>query len=140
MARSEGHGSKGSPLSGPRFERRIGGRYQVSLIHLTWRPELPPKWFRRSTKPQRATIVDLSVTGALIQAPANEEIHRGTMVNITFGGAHQGRVQVQRVKATPDPNVAYYGVRFVSLDATVRQLIDDTVGAHRPSAADWRSR
>jgi hypothetical protein len=111
----------------------------VNLIHLTWRPELPPKWFRRSTKPQRATIVDISVTGALIQAPANVEIQRGTIVNIAFGGEHRGVVRVRRIEPSPDANVAYYGVQFVSLDTALRQLIDDTVGAHRPAGADWRS-
>ena len=130
--------SSGSGLSGTRFERRIGTRYPVSLFQLTWQPELPKKWFRRSTKPERATIVDLSVTGACIQAPANDEIQRGTTVRIAFGGAHRGVVRVQRVEVAPGSSVAYYGVQFVSLDAALQQLINDAVGDHRPSEHDWR--
>ena len=129
--------SPGSALPGPRFERRIGRRHAVSLVHLTWRPRLAPKWFRRSTRSQRATVIDLSVTGARIRAPANAEIQRGTMVTIAFG-PHRGLVQVRRIERARDPTVAYYGVRFVSLDTALRQLVDDAVGADRPTEADWR--
>ena len=84
-------------------------------------------------------MVDLSVTGARIRAPANAMIQRGTRVTIAFG-AHRGLVEVRRMEQAHDQTIAYYGVRFVSLDPTLQQLVDDVVGADRPTEADWRRR
>lgn len=132
--------NQGLRLSLPRFERRIGTRYPSSLPYpyLTWQPEVPKPWFRPSSKRQQATMVDVSVTGARIKAPANRHIQRGTMVVIALAGAHSGLVRVQRVDPAPDPTQAYYGVQFVSLDDALQMLIDDIVGAHRPNERDWR--
>lgn len=124
------HATNRNPGSFPLFDRRIGHRHRVTLNGIAWRPRLPRNWFGRSPRWQRATITDLSLTGARLRAPANDGIQRGTEADVAFG-RHHGVVQVRRVDPAHDPAVAYYGVRFVSLDPIVERLIHDTVVKHQ---------
>jgi hypothetical protein len=64
----------------------------------------------------------MSTTGALVVAPFDPRVRIGTHVSIEAGGA-RGFVQVRRIEATEPPDLAAYGVRFVHLDAPLRQLV-----------------
>lgn len=97
-------------------ERRVGQRYPTT-ISLRWRVQ-----GRRIWRARRATIVDVSVTGARISAPTDEVIVIGKLMDINIRGA-RGVVEVRRVEVSPNPTLAYYGVQFVQLDRQLKDLV-----------------
>ena len=99
-------------------ERRISPRYPVT-VGLRWRAQ--GKWVRR---PERATIVDLSLRGARIRARTNDAIKVGSFVDIRVGRG-RGIVEVRRIEGSHEPSIAYFGVQFVELDSRLRDLVVD---------------
>src|SRR5688500_10582293 len=106
------------------YDRRIGRRNDL-IDHVIWEPQLPRRLFRRRPWEQ-ATILDTSLSGALIQAHANRSITRGTRISIGLG-ADRGVVAVRRVDAAPDPVMSLYGVEFVWLDPHLQARFDDVI-------------
>jgi hypothetical protein len=90
----------------------------------------PTKLFRRPRRPQRAWVVDLSITGARIKAPVDSAIVQGSHVEIEVQHA-RGIVRVQHIDVAIDPAMALYGVEFLQLDPNLNELIDRTLAAHR---------
>jgi hypothetical protein len=97
------------------YERRGSERFPVDVA-IRWRKAT--KWRRRA---QRATIVDVSMTGALIQAPADDAITIGSLMEITIGKV-VGTVEIRRMEASAEPSAAYFGVRFVDGDGSLRNI------------------
>ena len=118
--------------------RRIGSRLPVGRFVVDWGPQLPKKRFSRRRIPETAAILELSVTGALMRAPSNLRIEYGTHVAIGTG-VGRGVVAVRRIEPD-DMDHWLYGVSFVALDLTLRELIYDTVAADRPADLEWRWR
>ena len=106
------------------YDRRIGRRHDL-IDHVIWEPQLPRKLFRRRPWEQ-ATIVETSLSGALVQAHANRSIRRGTRISIALG-ADRGLVAVRRVDAAPNPVMSLYGVEFVWLDPVLQARFDDVI-------------
>lgn len=92
-------------------------------LRVVWEPQLPRNPFRRRPWEQ-ATIVETSVSGALVQAHAHRAIRRGTRISIALGG-DRGVVAVRRVDAAPNPAMSFYGVEFVWLDPDLQAQFDD---------------
>jgi hypothetical protein len=105
-------------------DRRIGRRHP-NLDHIVWEPQLPRRLFRRRPWEQ-ATIVETSLSGALVQAHTNRAIGGGTRISIAVG-ADRGLVVVRHVDPAPMPLMSYYGVEFVWLDPNLRARLDDDV-------------
>lgn len=109
--------------------RRIGARLRVHQLELDWMPTVPRKGFRKD-RVQRAVVVDLSLTGALVTAKADRRIVPGTKVDIgTVAG--RGVAGVRRIEPV-GVGVARYGIAFLSLEPALQQLVNDTVAAHNP--------
>ena len=120
------------------YNRRIGRRVSVDpSAALSWLPSVPAKRFGRRRKPQRGSLVDLSLTGARIKAPADPAIVAGTLVVIAVDDL-RGVVKVRRIDAAIDPAVSLYGVEFIRLDARLQDLMDRTLSVHRPDETCWR--
>ena len=106
------------------YDRRIGRRHDL-IDHVIWEPQLPRLLFRRRPWEQ-ATIVETSVSGALVRARADRAIRRSTRISIAFG-AYRGLVVVRRVDPAPKPLMSYYGVEFVWLDPDLQARFDDII-------------
>ncbi|MCD9622934.1 PilZ domain-containing protein [Rhabdothermincola salaria] len=113
------------------FERRIGRRIDV-------RPEIPvavggPDG---ASPPERATMVDVSVTGAGLEGPESLSMSPGTAARLDIEG-RVSAVRVARATATDQPGVIHYGVEFTTLHPDVRELVNDLVGEGRPGENAW---
>lgn len=89
---------------------------------------LPKQSWKSRFKKQEAQVgllQDVSVTGAAVVAPANEQIGRGTVVPVAFGWV-EGTVRVMRVEPHPDGQRAIYGVEFESSDSELAKAIHQT--------------
>lgn len=117
--------------------RRIGNRFPVGQFTVGWAPPVTRRLLARR-RLETASIVDLSVTGALLRAKSNPQIMRGTQVDIRTG-AGTGTVGVRRIE--PDNHEhSLYGVSFIALDEPLRDLIYETLAADRPADLEWRWR
>ena len=105
-------------------DRRIGRRHP-NIDHIIWEPQLPRRLFRRRPWEQ-ATIVETSVSGALVQAHTIRAIGPGTRIAIAVG-ADRGLVAVRRVDPAPNPLMSRYGVEFEWLDPDLRARFDDVI-------------
>jgi hypothetical protein len=100
-----------------------------------WFPVVPRKGFRRE-RPQSATILNLSLTGALVRARTDSRIVRGTRVEIGTP-AGRGVAGVRRIRPI-DEQWSDYGIQFVSLDSGLQKFIEEACAADRPNELDWR--
>lgn len=107
----------------PRANRRLGERKPVEPTQLQWNVPLPG-WRQRfkKTEPQIGVLHDVSVTGAAVVAPADENIHRGAEVRVSFGWI-EGTVHVKRIDPHLDGTSWIYGVEFERTDAPLAQAI-----------------
>ena len=105
-------------------DRRNSPRYPVT-VGLCWRVQ--GQWARR---PQRATIVDVSLRGARIRARRNDAIRVGSFVDIRIGRG-RGLVEVRRIQDSHEPSIAYFGVQFVELDSRLKDLVLDLTRSDR---------
>jgi hypothetical protein len=120
-----------------RYDRRIGRRVRVDPASLEWVPLLPRKYFRRARRSERGEVVELSITGARVRAPAHDGVVVGTRVRIAVGG-HDGLVAVRRIYLSNDSTCVTYGVEFLRLDPGLRELVDRTLSTRRPDDLIWR--
>ncbi len=100
--------------------QRIGDRILVDVDGAEWQPAAQ----RRSLfkRPQlTARVVEVSVSGAGILAPAEPHVPLGQIVTIVLNGK-AGTVYVRRRERTADPATLRYGVEFVSLDNPLAEL------------------
>ena len=108
--------------------RRIGERTAIEPTDITWLPVQKKPRLRRRTKPKPALLVQLSVTGAGVVAPADFAVHAGTRAVIEIDGLH-GLVEVRHIEPSNDPFMSLYGVEFLSLDPKLSQRINRTLSA-----------
>jgi multidrug efflux pump subunit AcrA (membrane-fusion protein) len=120
----------------PVTNRRIGERYPVELPELTWDPVRRDRRMFRRKKPMVAWVAELSLTGAGVVVADASLLATGEIVRISVAGAH-GTVEVRRSQVLANDHVRY-GVRFVTLDNQLHQIVLDNVAAYRPSPTyDW---
>src|SRR5688572_32940173 len=91
-------------------ERRSVPRSPVAIT-IRWR--LRGKWTRR---PQRATVLNVTLRGAGIRAPTNESVCVGSFVDLYFGAA-RGVAWVRWVRSSTERSMSDYGVEFFEVDA-----------------------
>lgn len=113
--------------------QRIGDRVPVDVDGVEWQPAGPRRSRFKRTR-LVARIVEVSVSGAGILAPAEPHVPLGQIVTIVLNG-RQGSVCVRRRERTADPAVIRYGVEFVSLDNPLIEIVNAKLAEVRPEAA-----
>ena len=107
-------------------ERRLGGRYEVEGVAVGWRLDRKddrPVWRRRSPLPPEAgELLNVSVTGASVLAPATKELMVGSRVLIEIMGVTEP-VKVRRIGRSRDSARSIYGIEFLGLHSNLRALI-----------------
>ena len=109
-------------------DRRIGERVDIEPMHLSWMPFTTQIHEGRRTRPQPASLVELSVTGARVLSRSPRRIEVGTWMDVDVDG-HCGVVEVRRIAEAKEPSAVVYGVAFVTLEPTLRARIDETIAA-----------
>lgn len=95
-------------------------------------------WLRRKADESStpASIVELSLEGALVSVPALELHDVGDRVAVRFGD-HEGEAVIRHRRPGPDRTVLY-GVRFLPREG-IDAAIADSVGRQRTLSAGVRS-
>ena len=111
--------------------QRIGDRIPVYVDGVEWQPVAPRRsLFKRPRLTAR--VVEVSVSGAGILAPAEPHVPLGQIVTIVLND-RAGTVHVRRRERTTDPATLRYGVEFVSLDNPLAELAKALLAEVRPA-------
>jgi hypothetical protein len=113
--------------SGPEG-RRIGRRVAATGLWFDWYPVTPQRRRRlRRCGPveNRAQVVNLSVTGAMMVVWNAMELTPGALVDIGLDGA-TGQCRIRRIAARDQGAIAY-GVQFTYLDAELLSVVENHV-------------
>lgn len=118
------------------MERRIGHRSDHHGTSIRWWPPRGPGASRRlfgSRKGVAAELVDVSLTGLLVEAPANEALRVGDIITVEVDGI-TGPVTLRRIVAVPGSPTWRYGVELLHLTAALTAHINAGL-AERPHVA-----
>jgi hypothetical protein len=115
-----------------RSNRRLGDRTRtISLVEVEFgEPELVGR-FRKHAVPSKGRVLDISVTGALIEARTSDELRVGGRVRLVLDGM-VGTVLVRQIRPTAFEGVSNYGVSFFDLPHEMTQRVHELVGRDRP--------
>lgn len=119
------------------YERRIGRRTETHPpIELEWAvgpgAELAP-----TSSSSTGRLLDISVTGAAIEAPTSAALHPGAVVVVRYQG-HEGQVTVERVAESPNIGLSLHGVSFAGMSDELREEFYSIVAGDRPDQAVHR--
>ena len=107
--------------------RRIGERVAVAAMQLTWEPVVSDDTDVVSGDAQQALLMDVSVTGAGLFAPADPIATVGDLFIICFDEA-RAVVEVRRFSPTDDMQLHYYGVQFVAMERAFERGVFEVIG------------
>ena len=111
--------------------RRLGDRKRTSYVEVEFgEPELVGR-FRKVAVPSTGRLIDISVTGALVEAKASTELRVGSRVRLVLEGM-EGVVVVRQIRPTALDGIAHYGVAFFDLPHDMTQRVHELVGSDRP--------
>ena len=116
----------------PWGERRTGERIALREPMLQWRP-LPPGTRRRDdrtrTSGEQCRFLDVSSSGALVLAPADDDLYIDSEVLL----GHEGELSRVRISRIEPYNGAFsfYGILFVELSERLQQFIDSVTDRRR---------
>ncbi len=99
---------------------RMGERYAIGGLHATW---FIPKAFGRST-PTPVKLIDISVAGALVEAPLSKHLHVGSRIKWELNNLN-GVVEIRNVREVD--GVGQYGVSYFRLDHDLSLLVNRVV-------------
>ena len=118
------------------MEKRLGKRQSTPDIRIGWRIDRETRrGLRMKPDPQEGVIIDISVTGAGVLAPASDELRPGSRVRISFD-SHEGTVSVRRIAPTSDPAVSRYGVTFEEGHGPLIDAVNRYLAGGRPDTLD----
>lgn len=118
------------------FDRRLGQRFDVEGLEIVWVTRHPGDdggLLRRKVShlvEQSARLVDVSVTGAAVIAPASHHVQRGSTALIRIDG-EEAVVRVERCSPTLRPRLMRYGVQFRRVDPALRARLEAVVDEGR---------
>jgi hypothetical protein len=126
----------------PTRERRIGDRRAVDPLEISWRvadaKQTGRGLFRRrhaGGSDRVARLVDVSVSGAAIEAPYEKDLLFGQKVRIAHEGL-EGVVAIRRAVPTDRADIAVYGVEFVQMDAGLTRRLHELIEQERPEGLE----
>ena len=111
----------------------------MTPVKIEWRvPEASQKRRWRSSASATAEtgwIVDVSVTGAAVEAPRAEDLFLGQRVRIALGDL-QGTVVIRRAQPSTVDRMARYGVEFVDLEPGLADALRALLEEDRPAGLE----
>ncbi|MCD9624532.1 PilZ domain-containing protein [Rhabdothermincola salaria] len=123
------------------YERRIGERVPIEPIEVTWLvPAEESGRFgrrRRVVREQSGRVLDVSITGAAIEGPAESGLRTGAEVTIRACGG-DSVVRIRRAQETERSGILRYGVEFVALDGGLKGEVSSILQRGRPGESTWR--
>lgn len=108
---------------------RLSVRYRVAGISIEWTAPQGGRLLPNRKKTVDAELLDLSVAGALVRAPASSAIKIGSMIDIRLSGEN-GTVQVRNIRTTDD-GLVLYGVVFHRISPALETAIYDGIARLR---------
>lgn len=115
--------------------RRLGERLALGEVLLSWRVDevIPGRVRDKPRPPEIGRLIDVSVSGAAIVAPASSDLRPGRPVVIRLDGA-DAVVRIRRIGDVGDDAWRLYGVEFVDLDLAFRDWINALLDVRRLDA------
>lgn len=110
----------------------------MTPVKIAWRVPDPAKkkrWRSTSNVGEPAWIVDVSITGAAIEAPRADDLFQGQRVRIALDDL-QGVVVIRRAQPSTVDRMARYGVEFVDLEPGLADVLRSLLEADRPSGLE----
>lgn len=122
------------------YDRRIGDRVDVESVPVLWRAPAPgvPRWKQiGKQRPQSAALLDLSVSGLQVRAPAADDLFRGVVLHIRLDGV-TGAVIIRRVMPVPGTTLCDYGLDLTDTSTELTRWVHDRLaGAATVLESDW---
>lgn len=107
-------------------------------LEIEWRvPKNSRRRWLGGKSSQVAHVVDVSVTGAAIEAPFADDLFFGQRIAIRYDGL-QGTVVIRRAEATDDAKIVRYGVEFLHLDTGLYESLHAILETSRPTGLETR--
>lgn len=107
---------------------RISARYPIPALKATW--FAPGRRIGSGSSSVEIRIVDISVAGALIEAPTNKKIKLGTRVKMEISG-HDGTAEIRNMRLAERYALSYYGITFLRMSPELEALVHSVVGKVR---------
>ena len=108
---------------------RLSVRYRVAGITVEWSAPQGGRVLPNRKKTVEAELLDLSVAGALVRAPASSAISIGSRIDIRLSG-EPGTVRVRNIR-TGDDDLVLYGVVFHRISPALEAAIYDGIARLR---------
>lgn len=118
--------------------RRLGERISLGEVLVAWRAnEVVPGRLRDKPRPTEVgRVVDVSVSGAAIVAPASPELRKGRAVVIQLD-EHQAVVRIRRISEIEGAaEWRVYGVEFLETDLGFRDWVNSLLDVRRPGSRE----
>jgi hypothetical protein len=121
------------------INRRVGPRVALDPLEVAWRVAPPGSTPReqRKHRPQRGSLLDLSVSGALVAAPQANELSAGAVLYMAIDD-QVGKVRIRRIIDSPDRGMVRYGIEFVELGSDLTRYVHGALQAMVGSPAYGR--
>lgn len=117
--------------------RRLGERIPLGEVLVAWRVgEVVPGRLRDKPRPAEVgRVLDVSVSGAAIVAPAAPELRKGRVVAIRLDDA-EALVRIRRIDAFGEDDWRVYGVELLEADLPFRDWINSLLDVRRPGSRE----
>ncbi len=110
---------------------RMGERYEIDGLLATW---FIPKSFGR-TSATKVRLLDVSVAGALVEAPLSKHLQVGSRITWELNGL-RGAIEIRNVREVD--GIGHYGVSYFSLSSELGELINKVVKKVKQSHSETR--
>lgn len=116
-----------------RKDRRVGERHVLGPVSVRWRLDGldPDDAAATAPGPQRAGLLDLSASGALIMARTADDLNVGDWLIISIQGA-TGPVIIRRIVLASLRGFSQYGVEFLDPMSELTQVVHTILARRRP--------
>jgi len=116
-------------------DRRLGTRHVLGPVAVRWRlDEGPcgPVDQGRDEGPERACLLDLSVSGARIMARSSPDLKVGDWTNVSIRG-RSGPVIIRRIIPSRQQGFSQYGIEFLDPLSELTQLVHEELARRQAS-------